>query len=73
MPFDLDFLLDNFPLYLSDGRFLTIKSSLVDPSMFFLLISSDSRDETTSSSTNVVELFPISTNKLSQESNKEML
>jgi hypothetical protein len=57
LPFDLKFLPENLPLYLSTGRPLTTRASLVDPSMFFLLISFDNREETTSSSTSVVVLL----------------
>jgi hypothetical protein len=56
---------------MSIGQPLTTNSSLADPSMFFLLISSENRDATTYSSANVVELLLIDTTKLSCESRKE--
>jgi hypothetical protein len=50
---------------------MTTNASLVDPSMFFLLISYKSRDASMYYSANVVELLPIAMTKISQESGKE--
>jgi hypothetical protein len=71
LPIDLEFLLDNLTFPLSKGQPLTIKKSLVYPSMLFHLISSNIRAATTYSSVNVVELLPIATTRLSHESGKE--
>jgi hypothetical protein len=71
LPFDLDRQQENLPLPLSIGRPLATKAPLVNPSMFFYLISSDNRDATMSLSINVVVLLPIATIKLYHESGKE--
>jgi hypothetical protein len=50
---------------------LANNASVLYPSMFFHLISSDNKDETTSSNLKPVVLLPMATTRLSHEFGKE--
>ena len=68
---DLDIPLEDLDLFLSWERPLANNASMLCPSMFLCLISSDNKDETTSSNFKEVLLLSMATTKLSHESGKE--
>jgi hypothetical protein len=71
LPIDLDIPLENLDLFLSWEHPLTNNAYVLYPSIFFRLISSNNKDETTSSNFKEVVLLPMATTRLSHESGKE--
>jgi hypothetical protein len=71
MPLDLDLPLEKLDLFLSWERPLSNNAYVLCPSIFFHLMSSDNKDETTSSNFKEVVFLPIATTRLSHESGKE--
>ena len=69
--FDLDIPLDNFYFSLFTDRPITNSTTLLDPSMFLHLISSDNRGSTTSSRLIMVDLLHVATTILSHEFGKK--
>jgi hypothetical protein len=71
LPLDLYLPLEDLDLFISWEHPLANNAFVLCPSMFFRLISSDNKDETTSSNFKEVVLLPMATTKLSHESSKE--
>jgi hypothetical protein len=68
---DLDITLEDLDLFISWELPLANNSSVLYPSIFFHLISSNNKDETTSSKFKEIVLLPMATTRLSHKSSKE--
>jgi hypothetical protein len=71
LPLDLDLPLEYLDLFFSLENSLTNNASMLCPTMFFYVISSEKKYETTSSKLKLVLLLPMATTRQSHESGKD--